>query len=211
MGWSVEFLDEEVQAALTAMPLDIRASFRRIVEMIGSHGLERMREPYVKYLEGPVWEMRMKGRDGIARAAYVTATGRRVVVVHVFPKKTQKTPRREIVNRPEEGQGGTMIRKFIPVEESFRAWDKDPEFRAAYDALEEEFALAGTLIQARGKADMTQEQVAQAMGTTQAVIARLESGRIMPSTRTLQRYAKATGMRLRIQLVPEEPGRPAHR
>jgi phage-related protein len=58
--------------------------------------IERMREPYVKHLEGPVWEMRMKGRDGIARAAYITATGRRVVVVHVFAKKTQKTPRREI-------------------------------------------------------------------------------------------------------------------
>lgn len=96
MNWRVEFLDEEVRDALAAMPIDIRASFRRIVDMIGSHGLERMREPYVKHLEGPVWEMRMKGRDGIARAAYVTATGRRVVVVHVFPKKTQKTPRREI-------------------------------------------------------------------------------------------------------------------
>jgi phage-related protein len=66
------------------------------VTLIESHGLERVREPYVKHLEGPVWEMRMKGRDGIARAAYVTATGRRLVVVHVFPKKTQKTPRREI-------------------------------------------------------------------------------------------------------------------
>ena len=54
---------------------------------------------------GPVWEMRMRGRDGIARAAYVTATGRRVVVVHVFGKKTQKTPRREIdiaLHRAEE-------------------------------------------------------------------------------------------------------------
>jgi len=49
----------------------------------------------VKHLGGPVWEMRMKGRDGIARAAYVTASGQRVVV-HVFAKKTQKTPRREI-------------------------------------------------------------------------------------------------------------------
>lgn len=55
-----------------------------------------MREPYVKHLEGALWEMRLKGRDGIARAAYVTATGRRVVVVHVFRKKTEKTPRREI-------------------------------------------------------------------------------------------------------------------
>ena len=96
MNWTVEFLDEDVKAALTAMPPDIQAAFRRIVEMIGSYGLERMREPYVKHLDGPVWEMRMKGRDGIARAAYVTAKGKRVVVVHVFPKKTQRTPRREI-------------------------------------------------------------------------------------------------------------------
>jgi phage-related protein len=96
MRWRVEFLDEGVKLALGAFPADIRASFERIVTLIESHGLERVREPYVKHLEGPVWEMRMRGRDGIARAAYVTATGRRLVVVHVFPKKTQKTPRREI-------------------------------------------------------------------------------------------------------------------
>ena len=83
-------------ATLSAFPRDIRASFERIVSLIEAHGIERMREPYVKHLEGPVWEMRMEGRDGIARAAYVTATGRRVVVVHVFAKKTQKAPRREI-------------------------------------------------------------------------------------------------------------------
>ncbi len=54
MSWRVEYLDESVKAALDAMPEDIRASFRRIVEMIGSYGLERMREPYVKHLQGPV-------------------------------------------------------------------------------------------------------------------------------------------------------------
>jgi ribosome-binding protein aMBF1 (putative translation factor) len=97
-----------------------------------------------------------------------------------------------------------MMRKFIPVEEAFREWEKDPEFRAAYDALEDEFALARALIRARGDADMTQEQVAQAMGTTQAVVARLESGRVMPSTRTLERFAKATGTRLRINFEPEK-------
>ena len=96
VAWTVEFLDEDVLAALSALAPDIRASFERIVHLIEAHGLERLREPYVKHLEGPVWEMRMRGKDGIARAAYVTATGRRVVVVHVFPKKTQKTPRREI-------------------------------------------------------------------------------------------------------------------
>jgi phage-related protein len=96
MAWSVQFLDEEVQATLFALPRDIRAAFERIVGLIQSHGLEQVREPYVKHLEGPLWEMRLKGKDGIARAAYVTATGHRVVVVHVFVKKTQKTPRREV-------------------------------------------------------------------------------------------------------------------
>ncbi|HEY0795142.1 MAG TPA: type II toxin-antitoxin system RelE/ParE family toxin [Acidisarcina sp.] len=97
MAWVVGFLNEDVKASLDALPLDIRASFQRISELIGSHGLERVREPYVKHLEGPLWEMRLKGKGGIARAVYVTAIGRRVVVVHVFEKKTQKTPRREII------------------------------------------------------------------------------------------------------------------
>ncbi|MBO0906284.1 type II toxin-antitoxin system RelE/ParE family toxin [Jiella sonneratiae] len=94
--WQVQFFDAGVQADLEAMSQDIMASFLRIVRLIESEGLHKMREPYVKHLEGPVWEMRMKGKDGIARAAYVAASGRRVVVVHVFSKKTQKTPRREI-------------------------------------------------------------------------------------------------------------------
>lgn len=96
-NWIVVFLNEEIQRSLDAFPLDIRASFQRIVELIQSHGLERVREPYVKHLEGPLWEMRMKGKRGVARAVYVTAVGRRIVVVHVFEKKTRKTPRREII------------------------------------------------------------------------------------------------------------------
>ena len=96
-----------------------------------------------------------------------------------------------------------MKRKFIPAEEAFARWRKDPAFVAAYDALEEEFALASSLIKARGDADMTQEQVAKAMGTTHAVIARLESGRTRPSTRTLDRFAKATHSRLRITFEPQ--------
>jgi phage-related protein len=85
-----------VTAELGALPDDVLARFRRIVELIQSQGLERMREPHVKHLEGPLWEIRMTGRDGIARAIYVTASGKRVVVVRAFAKKTQKTPRREI-------------------------------------------------------------------------------------------------------------------
>lgn len=96
MSWRVEFLDDRVVTALETLPLDIQASFLRIARLIESEGLHRVREPYVKHLEGPIWEMRLKGKDGIARAAYVTAKGQRMVVVHVFSKKTQQTPRREI-------------------------------------------------------------------------------------------------------------------
>ena len=50
----------------------------------------------MKHLQGPLWEMRMRGRDGISRALYVAASGKRVVIVRVFVKKTQKMPNREI-------------------------------------------------------------------------------------------------------------------
>lgn len=73
------------------------ASSLRIFELIEAKGPQDVREPYAKHLEGPLWEMRLKGKDGIARAAYVTAHERRVVVVRVFVKKTQKTPRQEII------------------------------------------------------------------------------------------------------------------
>ena len=99
-----------------------------------------------------------------------------------------------------------MSRKFIPVEDVAKEWLKRPEFVAANDALEEEFALASALIQARASAAMTQDEVARAMGTTQAAVARLESGRTMPSTRTLERFAKATHTRLRIRFEPAGPG-----
>jgi phage-related protein len=89
-------MNAEVQAELDVLPLDVRASFERIVRLVQAFGLERVHEPYIKHIEGPIWEMRLRGRDRIARALYVTATGKRVVILRVFTKKAQKTPRREI-------------------------------------------------------------------------------------------------------------------
>jgi phage-related protein len=94
--WIVELLDDRVRKELDVLPADMKARFRRIVELIQDYGFSQVREPHVRHLEGSLWEMRMKGRDGISRAIYVTARGRRVVVLRVFVKKTQKTPRREI-------------------------------------------------------------------------------------------------------------------
>lgn len=96
MVWTVGFFSDAAIAEVKALPRDLRSKFERIVAMIQSHGLEQMREPYVKRVEGKLWEMRLSGRDGIARSLYITASGRRVVVLRTFVKKTEKTPRREI-------------------------------------------------------------------------------------------------------------------
>ena len=96
MSWTILFVNEAAKAELDALPVDMRARFERIVSLIRDHGLEKVREPYVKHLEDKLWEMRLIGRDGIARAIYVTASGRRVFVLRTFVKKTQKTPKREL-------------------------------------------------------------------------------------------------------------------
>ena len=96
MSWRVEILNETVAAEIGALPADMQARFLRLAERIAAIGLERMGEPHVKHLIDKLWELRLTGRDGIARALYVTATGRRVVVVRAFVKKTQKTPPGEI-------------------------------------------------------------------------------------------------------------------
>lgn len=93
--------------------------------------------------------------------------------------------------------------KAIRVDDLHKDWLKNPEYRREYEALEEEFSLVAALIEARTRAGLTQEQVAQRMNTTQAVIARLEGGGSKPSTRTLERFAEATGSRLKITFEPE--------
>lgn len=82
-------------------------------------------------------------------------------------------------------------------------WMTDKEYREEYEALEE-FTLAQAIIEARVRAGLTQEQLAERMATSQSAIARLESGRSIPSARTLTRFAKATGTRLRISFESEK-------
>ena len=77
---------------------------------------------------------------------------------------------------------------------------RDPHVRVEYDALEDEFALIAQLIEARGRAGLTQAQLAERMGTKQAAVARLEGGRVRPSLATLRRYAEATGARIVVRL-----------
>lgn len=96
MAWIVETLNETVDAELNELPADMRARLARISELIESVGLPNVKEPHVRHIRGQLWEVRLKGKAGIARALYVTAREQRVVILRAFIKKTEKTPSGEI-------------------------------------------------------------------------------------------------------------------
>ena len=96
MRWSFQTLDAIVDDEVKALPADMQARFLRFGDVIEQSGFGGLPRGAVRHLEGKLWELRMTGRDGIARAIYVTAAIQRVVIVRVFVKKTQKTPPREL-------------------------------------------------------------------------------------------------------------------
>lgn len=95
-SWKVEILNQKVLEELETLPIDMKAKFDHIIYLVEEFGLHQVHAPYIKHLQEKLWEMRVTGRDGIARAIYVTQTERRIVILHVFRKKTQKTPKRAL-------------------------------------------------------------------------------------------------------------------
>jgi phage-related protein len=102
--WTVETLDGSVDSELADLPADMRARFVRIASLIEVFGLSGVGMPHVRHVDGPLWEMRLSGRTGIARALYVAVHERRVVVVRVFVKKTQRTPSSEVALATERAK-----------------------------------------------------------------------------------------------------------
>src|SRR6187549_2140029 len=96
VAWTVETLTETVDAELAELPADMRARLVRITGLIELVGLPNVKEPHVRRVQGPLWEIRLKGKAGIARALYLTAKEQRVVILRAFIKKTEKTPASEI-------------------------------------------------------------------------------------------------------------------
>ena len=94
--WVVEFLNDAVEAEFLDIPKDLQARLVRITDLIESCGLDNLGMPHVRHLQDKLWEIRGKGKSGIARALYVAVVGRKVVILRVFVKKTQKTPPGEI-------------------------------------------------------------------------------------------------------------------
>lgn len=89
------------------------------------------------------------------------------------------------------------------IKDLHRRWSRDDDYKAAHDGLEEEFRLARALIEARTAAGLSQSQLARRMKTSQSYIARIEGGKVRPSTDALERFAQATRTRLRIIFEPE--------
>ena len=97
MDWSVETVSA-VDAEMAALPVALRARLLRLLETVENVGLEALRAPHVRHLEG---KLRVRAEGGIARGIYVTAASRRAVVVHIFAKKSRKTPRRALATARE--------------------------------------------------------------------------------------------------------------
>ena len=103
MRWTVETV-AAVDAEIAALPVSLRARLVRLLETVENVGLEALHAPHVKHLDGKLWELRVRAAGGRARGIYVTTTGRRVVVLHVFAKKSRKTPQRALATARERMQ-----------------------------------------------------------------------------------------------------------
>ena len=107
MKWEVITLNQKVDDELKKLDATFQAKFLHISEMLEHFGPENVKEPYCKPLIDGLWEIRMKGRPGIARAIYITVRNKKIVILHAFVKKTQKTPAKAIqiaLNRLKEAK-----------------------------------------------------------------------------------------------------------
>ena len=190
VDWSVETVAD---SEIAALPTKLRARVVRLLEMVENVGLDQLREPHVRHLEGKRWELRAKSarrdrqghlhdRDGAACRG--SARVRQDIAADAAASIS-------------DGQGadetGETMAKLKDLKERFM---KDPAFREEYERADEEYALVEAMVRARTAAKLTQSELAARIGTTQSAIVRLEGGRLSPSVRTLRRYAEATGMRL---------------
>jgi phage-related protein len=96
MKWTVLVLNRTVEAEIESLPADMRARLTKLSFLIEQVGFEALPSNTAKHLEDKLWELRLIGKDGISRAIYVTASGKRLIIIRAFVKKSQKTPTREL-------------------------------------------------------------------------------------------------------------------
>ena len=95
MSWTIDYYSEDVRLEVETLPVGIRASYARLTELLEEFGLE-LRMPHSRAMGGGLFELRPRGREGIARVFYCTKVGRKIIILHSFIKKTNETPKREL-------------------------------------------------------------------------------------------------------------------
>jgi len=96
MAWTIDYYSEAVRLEIDALPVGIRASYARLTELLEEFGLE-LRMPHSRAMGGGLFELRPRGREGIARVFYCTKVGKKIIILHSFVKKANETPKRELV------------------------------------------------------------------------------------------------------------------
>lgn len=167
--------------------------------------------PHTDSFGGGLFELRLKGAEGIARVFFCTMVVQEIVILHSFINKTQKAPEKELKiakTRMKERKKMTTQKKtkILTHKQMVSKMLKKPTVKAAVKKLDRtEFAILDEILAARKEAGLTQAQVAKRMGTQTPAIARLESslatGKHSPSLTTLRKYAAALGKRVELHLV----------
>jgi phage-related protein len=95
MSWTIEYYSEQVRLEINSLPVGIRASYARLTTLLEEFGLD-LRMPHSRAMGDGLFELRPKGREGIARVFYCMKVGKKIVVLHSFIKKSNETPKREL-------------------------------------------------------------------------------------------------------------------
>lgn len=161
-----------------------------------------LREPYSKFISDAIFELRIKQGNDIARVVYFFFAQNKAVLTNGFIKKTQKTPKNviETAKNIEKTTIGGI--KMIKYEDFKNEILKDSTVKAAYDELSCEYDIIQAMIDTRKKLHMTQKELSQITGITQADISRIENGTRNPSLAMLKRLAAGMGMKLKVEFVP---------
>lgn len=162
-----------------------------------------LRGPESSKLDDGIFEIRTIVGTNLTRVLYFFCIGKKAVLTNGFVKKTQKTPKREIEKAKSYRddflkRSKKMNNKF---EDFLNEQLKDPKVKKEYDALEAKYALIENIILARKEKNLTQKELSQLTGITQADLSKIENGNANPSLSTLLKLAKGLGKKLQISLV----------
>lgn len=94
--WKIKFVNDEAKDEVFSLSPDLRAKFVHITDLLISFGPHDVGLPHIRSLENKLWEIRLKGKDNIARSVYILASSRRIMILHTFIKKTEKTPKKNL-------------------------------------------------------------------------------------------------------------------